>query len=91
VHQVADLGYLERHGLSGAALERMAGLHTDVTEVGSVAERARVDELFLTHYLPAEPEAISDAEWAERAAARFSGRTTAGSDGLRRDITHTPP
>ena len=31
VHQVADLGYLERHGFTGAALERMAALHTDVT------------------------------------------------------------
>jgi ribonuclease BN (tRNA processing enzyme) len=90
VHQVADLGYLERQGLSGAALERMAGLHTDVTEVGSVAERARVGELILTHYLPAEPEAISDAEWAERAARGFSGRTTAGCDGLRRDVAHMP-
>jgi hypothetical protein len=89
VHQVADLGYLERHGLRGAARERMAALHTDVTDVGSVAERARVEELFLTHYLPAEPELISDVEWARRAAQGFSGRTTAGSDGLRRDITHT--
>ena len=32
--------YLERHGITGAALERMAALHTDVTQVGSVAERA---------------------------------------------------
>ena len=40
VHQVADLGYLKRHGWSGAALDRMAGLHTDVTEVGGVAQRA---------------------------------------------------
>ena len=31
VHQVADLGYLERHGFTDAALERMAALHTDVT------------------------------------------------------------
>ena len=42
VHQVADLGYLERHGTTGAALERMAALHTDITEVGSIAESARV-------------------------------------------------
>jgi hypothetical protein len=27
VHQVVDLGYLERHGFTGAALERMAALH----------------------------------------------------------------
>ena len=89
VHCVADLGYLERHGTTGAELERMAGLHTDVTEVGGVAERARVNELILTHYLPAEPAAISEAEWAARAAANFSGRTTAGRDGLRRTLPDT--
>jgi ribonuclease BN (tRNA processing enzyme) len=88
VHCVADLDYLERHGVTGAALQRMAGLHTDVTQVGSVAERARVHELILTHYLPAEPDAITEAEWAERAGQGFSGITTAGSDGLRRTLPH---
>jgi ribonuclease BN (tRNA processing enzyme) len=84
VHQVADLGYLARHGFAGPALDRMAALHTDVSEVGSVAERAGVHELVLTHYLPAEPDAISEAEWAERAGQGFNGTTTAGRDGLRR-------
>ena len=86
VHQVADLGYLERHGMTGAALQRMAALHTDVTEVGDVAERARVRELILSHYLPAEPDTITEAEWAERAGRGFSGTTTAGRDGLRRTL-----
>jgi ribonuclease BN (tRNA processing enzyme) len=86
VHQVTDLDYLERHGLTGLALERMAGLQTDVNEVGRVAERAGVGELILSHYLPGEPEAISEAEWAERAAKGFSGRTIAGRDGLRRTV-----
>ena len=86
VHQVADLGYLERHGFTGAALDRMAELHTDVSQVGGVAERARVRELILSHYLPAEPGAITDAEWAERAGQGFSGITTAGHDGLRRTL-----
>jgi ribonuclease BN (tRNA processing enzyme) len=84
VHQVADLGYLERHGTTGAALERMAALHTDITEVGGIAESARVHELVLNHYLPADVDAISDAEWAERAGRDFSGTTIAGSDGFRR-------
>jgi ribonuclease BN (tRNA processing enzyme) len=87
VHQVADLDYLERHGLTGAALQRMAALHTDVTEVGSVAERARVHELILNHYLPAEPDAITDTEWAERAGSGFRGTTIAGFDGLKRTLT----
>ncbi len=86
VHQVADFGYLGRHGFTGAALERMAALHTDVTQVGGVAERAGVRELILSHYLPAEPDAITDADWAQRAGQGFSGRTTAGRDGLRRTL-----
>ena len=86
VHCVADLGYLERHGATDAELERMAGLHTDVTQVGSVAERARVNELILNHYVPAEPDAIDEAEWAARASTTFSGTTTAGRDGLRRGL-----
>lgn len=87
VHHVADLGYLERHGLTGAALARQAGLHTDVTQVGAVAERARVRELILTHYLPADPRAVTEQEWAERAGQGFAGIVTAGRDGLRRTVT----
>ena len=86
VHQVADLSYLRRHGMDDAELARMAALHTDVTQVGSVAERARVRELILSHYLPAEPDAITGEEWAHRAGKGFSGRTTAGHDGLRRTL-----
>jgi ribonuclease BN (tRNA processing enzyme) len=86
VHQVADLGVLARAGLAGAGLDRMAGLHTDVTQVGGVAERAGARELILTHYLPADPAVISEADWARRAGENFSGITTAGRDGLRRSL-----
>jgi ribonuclease BN (tRNA processing enzyme) len=86
VHQVADFGYLERHGITGPMARRMAALHTDVTQVGGVAQRAGVGELILSHYLPAEPEAIAPADWAARAGLGFSGITTAGFDGLRRTI-----
>ena len=91
VHQVADLGYLERHGITGEALQRMAALHTDVSEVGSVAERAGVRELILSHYLPADLDAISEAEWAERAGRGFTGTTTAGRDGLHRTLRRITP
>jgi ribonuclease BN (tRNA processing enzyme) len=84
VHHVADFDYLRRHGIEGAAADRMAALHTDVTQVGGVAERARVRELILSHYLPAEPDAITGAEWEQRAGQGFGGTITAGSDGLRR-------
>ena len=86
VHQVADLGYLKRHGTDEAELARMAALHTDVTQVGGVAERARVRELILNHYLPADPAAITESEWAQRAGRGFSGITTAGCDGMHRTL-----
>jgi len=84
VHQVADFGYLSGHGIAGPALGRMAALHTAVTQVGGIAQRAGVGELILSHYLPASPDAVSEADWAERAGQGFSGRTTAGHNGLRR-------
>ena len=86
VHQVADLNYLRQHGTGDAELARMAALHTDVGQVGGVAERARVRELILSHYLPADPAAITAAQWAQRAGHGFSGVTTAGHDGLRRTL-----
>lgn len=87
VHAVADFGYLKRHGTPAQELERQAALQTDVTQVGSVAQRAGVHELILTHYLPAEPDAISLEEWAEQAGRGFSGITTAGTDGLQRVLS----
>jgi len=90
IHQVADLNYLRRHGTDDAELARMAALHTDVTQVGGVAERARVRELILSHYLPADPAVITEAEWAQRAGSGFSGTTTAGRDGLRRTLHGEP-
>jgi len=91
VHQVADLGYLARHGTGRAELDRMAELHTDVTQVGGVAERAGAGELILNHYHPADPAAISEADWARRAAEGFAGTTTAGRDGLRRTLPRSRP
>ncbi len=89
VHQVADLGYLKRHGASPAEAERMAALLIDVTEVGDVAERSGVRELILSHYLPADPAAITESEWAQRAGHGFSGITTAGRDGMRRTVSRS--
>ena len=60
------------------------------TEVGSVAERAGVRELILNHYVPAEPDAVTEADWEGRARSGFGGKTTAGTDGLRRLLAGQP-
>ncbi len=51
-----------------------------------MAERAGVNELILTHYLPAELDAITAEQWAAGASHGFGGTTTAGSDRLRRTL-----
>jgi hypothetical protein len=71
VHQVADLDYLERHGLAGPGLQRMCALQTDVTEVGGVAERAHVGELILNHYLPSQMRSATST--GRNGAGRTSG------------------
>ena len=90
VHCVADLGYLERHGDDG----RRAGTDGGTPhrcEAGRRRRRARPRQRAHPHPLPPRPEpgAIGEAEWAARAAATFTGRTTAGRDGLRRVLPHT--
>ena len=85
VHQVADLG------LPRAARHRPApsssgwpGCTPTSPQVGGVAERAGVGELILSHYLPAEPDAIA-ARGMGRSAPRQgfrAGPPPAGRDGL---------
>jgi ribonuclease BN (tRNA processing enzyme) len=83
LHRHSELSHQEHRT---AELARMAALHTDATQVGSVAERAGVHELILSHYLPAEPEAVTETEWAHRAGKGFSGKITAGHDRLGRTL-----
>ena len=88
VHQVADLGYLERHGTTGAALQRMAALHTDVSEVGGVAERARVRE---AHPQPLPPGRSGRHHRRAVGAARPAGLQREDHRGQRRPAPDPPP
>ena len=92
VHQVADLSYLRRHGMDDAEVARMAALHTDVSQVGSVAERAGARELILNHtsrlirklsptqHGPTAPGRDS-AVPPPRATTACAGRSPPGHDG----------
>jgi hypothetical protein len=61
----------------------MAALQPALRKPGPVAERAEVREPILNHCLPAGPDAISPAAWERRAGHGFSGKPTAGRDGMR--------
>ena len=90
VHCVADLGYLERHGTTGTELRRMAGLHTDVTEVGA-SPSAHTSTSSSSPITSRPSRTRSARQNGRRARATFTGRTTAGRDGLRRVLSGTDP
>jgi ribonuclease BN (tRNA processing enzyme) len=81
VHEVIDLDYYRNSsGYSEALLAHFAAAHTDVTEVGPIAERCGVRTLVLNHIVPADTFLVSDASWRRRAAKGFSGRVVVGND-----------
>jgi ribonuclease Z len=53
--------------------------HSSVEQAAQTAERAAMETLVLTHYVPAFPSG-GGAEWREIAAGHFSGRIELGDD-----------
>jgi ribonuclease BN (tRNA processing enzyme) len=56
------------------------GHHTAVEDVGKVAAAAGVKTLVLSHLVPAEDPAITDAMWIAAARAAFAGTILVGRD-----------
>ena len=56
------------------------GHHTSVEDAGKVATAAGVKTLVLSHLVPAEDPAITDAMWIEAASAHFRGTIIVGHD-----------
>ena len=83
VHEVIDLEFLRQHGTGEDGIATMKRLHTDVTEIGAVANRAGVKSVVLNHFIPAAANTVSAASWIERASVGFTGIVIAGVDGLR--------
>lgn len=80
VHEVIDLSFYAEIGLTGALLEHLRASHTDVTEIGTVAERAGVGTLALTHLVPGLPGARTAQQWHSKAQQGFSGTVVVGAD-----------
>ena len=64
--------------------------HSSPEEAAQTAERAGIDTLVLTHYVPAFAPG-GGAEWRDLAAAHFSGTVEVGDDLHRVEIAPTPP
>jgi len=60
-------------------LQDVCDYHSSVEEASQTAERAGIDTLVLTHYVPAFPSGQGD-EWKEVASKYFSGKIELGDD-----------
>ncbi|PZT71329.1 hypothetical protein DN402_05040 [Streptomyces sp. SW4] len=81
MHEVIDLDFYRRgSGYDPALLQHFAEAHTDVSEVGRIAERSGVATLVLNHLVPADTFLVPESSWRRRAQKGFSGRVVVGSD-----------
>lgn len=69
-------------GVGNAARLRESILshHTSAVEVGRVARAAGVKALVLSHFIPAEDPAVTDAMWLDAVRTEFDGEVVLGSD-----------
>jgi ribonuclease BN (tRNA processing enzyme) len=54
--------------------------HTLPEDVGKIADRAGVNTLVLSHFVPGDDPSITDEQWAEGARKFFKGRIIVGKD-----------
>jgi ribonuclease BN (tRNA processing enzyme) len=60
--------------------ESVMSHHTSAADAGRVAREAGVKTLVLSHLVPAEDPAITDAMWIDAARAHFDGEVVLGED-----------
>lgn len=60
--------------------ESIMSHHTSAVDAGRVAREAGVKTLVLSHFVPAEDEAISDEMWVRAAKTHFDGEVVMGKD-----------
>lgn len=60
-------------------LQHLRASHTDVAEVGALAQRAGVKTLVLSHFVPTDAD-IPDEVWAKHASQGFDGEVVVGRD-----------
>jgi ribonuclease Z len=65
--------------------------HSSPEEAGQTAERAGIDTLVLTHYVPPIPTGHAGDDWRELAAAHFHGTIELGDDLHSVEIAATNP
>lgn len=88
IHETVNTALFEQQGLPASVVQHMREVHTDIGEIGEIADAARARRVVLSHLAPADPAQLPDREWAvaARASARaagYRGRITVGHDLMR--------
>jgi ribonuclease BN (tRNA processing enzyme) len=60
--------------------EHLMAAHTLPEDVGKIADRAGVNTLVLSHFVPGDDPAITHEQWAEGARKHFKGHIIVGKD-----------
>ncbi|MGI9167922.1 MAG: MBL fold metallo-hydrolase [Pyrinomonadaceae bacterium] len=60
--------------------EHLMAAHTLPEDVGKIADRAGVNTLVLSHFVPGDDPSITDEQWAEGVSKHFKGRIIVGKD-----------
>jgi ribonuclease BN (tRNA processing enzyme) len=60
--------------------EHLMAAHTLPEDVGKIADRAGVNTLVLSHFVPGDDPSITDEQWSEGARKYFKGRILVGKD-----------
>jgi ribonuclease BN (tRNA processing enzyme) len=80
VHEVMDVDALEAGGMPPFVRDIFLEVHTDVTEVGRIAQEAGVETLVLNHFVPADPTVVGGERWRTRAQAGYDGKVVVAED-----------
>jgi ribonuclease BN (tRNA processing enzyme) len=84
VHEVfyppAMEALLSRTPTAARLREHLQASHATPEDVGRVAAQAGVKTLVLSHFVPGDDAAITDAQWTEGVRKHFAGRTIVGTD-----------
>lgn len=84
VHEVMYLpgidALVRRLPKAGRLREHLMAAHTLPEDVGKIADRAGVNTLVLSHFVPGDDPSITDEQWAEGARKHFKGRIVVGKD-----------
>ena len=71
---------VQRRPNAGKLRESILSHHTSTEDVGLIASRAKVKNLVLNHFVPADDKSLTDELWRDAVKKNFTGNIILGKD-----------